>query len=317
MASVVERVELDTFVAVDWSANGAPKAGRDSIWVALATTDGWRPATPLTANPRTRHAATAELRGFLREAVEAGRRVLVGTDFPHGYPRGTAAALGLGSGAPWRALWDELARLVEDDDHNRSNRLAVAAALNRRIAADVSGPFWGRPATLARTDPHTAADLPARRNGVVDFPVAGLAEWRAVEAVLREGTPWRPMSVWQTYGVSVGSQTLTGLPRLASLRDDPDLRDRSRVWPFETGFADDLPAAGPLIVHAEVWPRPLEDRFDPALVPDQAQVDAVVAWLAEHATAGTLGDLLAAPPGLGDRERAAVLAEEGWVLGVT
>ena len=40
----------------------------------------------------------------LRQFVAGGERVLVGFDFPYGYPAGFAAALDL-TGPPWLAVW--------------------------------------------------------------------------------------------------------------------------------------------------------------------------------------------------------------------
>ena len=43
-----------------------------------------------------------------------GKRVLIGFDFPFGYPAGFAARLGL-SGPPWQGVWAEIARLVRGE----------------------------------------------------------------------------------------------------------------------------------------------------------------------------------------------------------
>lgn len=60
-------------------------------------------------------------------------RWLVGFDFPNTYPRGFATGLGL-SGAPWRAVWEEITGLA-----------AVARYLAERdgqgrLVADLRGP---------------------------------------------------------------------------------------------------------------------------------------------------------------------------------
>jgi hypothetical protein len=81
---------FDRYVAVDWSANNTPKLGQDSIWACIAT----RAATDiLTRNHRTRRVAESWLLSQLTAAVEAGERILVGMDFPYGYPSGFAGAL--------------------------------------------------------------------------------------------------------------------------------------------------------------------------------------------------------------------------------
>ena len=84
------RVTLfDGYVAVDWSANGSPKQGRDSIWLAAR---GWG-GTEAPENPPTRSEAVARIEALMRRATAAGRRLLFGFDFPFGYPAGTARIL--------------------------------------------------------------------------------------------------------------------------------------------------------------------------------------------------------------------------------
>src|SRR6266536_537587 len=114
---------FDTFVIVDWSAANQPKTGRDSIWICRLDPDG-----ETFCNPPTRHAARGVLGGMLERASGRGERVVVGFDFPFGYPAGFAARLGL-TGTPWRALWDEIALLLHNDENNRNDRFEIAAAL--------------------------------------------------------------------------------------------------------------------------------------------------------------------------------------------
>lgn len=77
---------FDAHVMVDWSAASVPRTGRDSIWVCWHGADG-----ESLENPSTRHAAKALLAGRLAAAAARGERVLVGFDFPFGYPTGFAA----------------------------------------------------------------------------------------------------------------------------------------------------------------------------------------------------------------------------------
>ena len=81
---------FETFVMVDWSAATVPRTGRDSIWICWHAKDGER-----LENPPTRQAAKVLLADWLAAAVERGERVLIGFDFPFGYPAGFAARLGL------------------------------------------------------------------------------------------------------------------------------------------------------------------------------------------------------------------------------
>src|SRR5215831_12368907 len=115
---------FDTFAIVDWSAAAVPRIGRDSIWICWHAPDGER-----LENPPTRRAAKRLLGDWLAAALARRERVLLGFDFPFGYPSGFAARLGL-SGQPWRAVWDEVARLVQDDEDNANNRFDVAAVFN-------------------------------------------------------------------------------------------------------------------------------------------------------------------------------------------
>jgi hypothetical protein len=318
---------FDAIVTVDWSAANRPgPAGGapNGIWVAVAVDD--RPCE--VAPHATRAAAATALRDRLVALAQQGRRALVGVDVAFGYPAGTAAALGCpGDVPPWRAVWDLLAARITDDAANRSNRFAVAAALNARVtgppgggrASDAGlrhrerpGPFWGVPARQA------VPGVLVPRKPALPFALPGggaLAEHRATERALRAHRH-HPKSVWQLYGAgSVGSQSLLGIPRLAALRDDPALAPISAVWPFETGFTADPAAGRPAIVHAEVYPSLVDP--DPALHPvhDARQVLALADALRRADAAGDLASLLAGanvPTG----DRAVAVAEEGWILGV-
>jgi hypothetical protein len=233
---------FDRYITVDWSANGGPKSGKDSIWICDLRAAGG----PVTANPSTRWKAEEQLRNLLMEAVDHGERVLIGFDFPYGYPRGFAAALGL-EGPPWSATWRYLAAQVEDSQSNRNNRFEVASAINARLDPHA---FWGLPATR-RLD-----SLSMRRDQVryrIEGEAVGLAEWREVELLLRQRGS-RPQSTWKLFGAgSVGSQALMGIPVVYRLRNDPSLANISRVWPFEVNVPK-LPKGRQAVIHAEIWP---------------------------------------------------------------
>ena len=206
---------FDTFIMVDWSAANVPRIGRDSIWLCRRDIEG-----ETLVNAPTRYAAKELIGQWLAAAGE--RRVLLGFDFPFGYPAGFAARLGL-SGPPWRAVWDEIAALIEDDKENRNNRFDVAEALNRRVSGG-GFPFWGCPKAPARA--HLAGKHHRRHDS------DGLAERRLVDLHIPSAQP-----CWKLLGAgSVGGQALTGIPVARALRDDPRWRDRTQVWPFETGL---------------------------------------------------------------------------------
>ena len=85
---------FDTHIVVDWSARSRPspvRPGKDAIWWALARTDGGEAREPEYA--RTRHEAIRRLARLMADELDAGRRVLVGFDFPFGYPAGVAGRL--------------------------------------------------------------------------------------------------------------------------------------------------------------------------------------------------------------------------------
>ncbi|MFZ9015941.1 MAG: cobalamin biosynthesis protein CbiG [Ilumatobacteraceae bacterium] len=281
-----DRRLFDRYVVVDWSANGRPKCGRDSIWIAVARRSG-----PVeSCNPSTRRAAES----IIADVLATGRdRTLVAVDASLGFPAGAAEWFGLEGDEPWRAMWDHLAGRLVDDERNRNDRFEVAAELNRRRAP---GPFWGCPAgrSIDGLDPRKPHEHP-------------LAEFRTVETVLRSDG-FRPASVWQLLGAgSVGSQTLTVLPVLERVRR----RGGAEVWPFSTGF--DLPMIGPSeVVVAEIWPTvfPVDPGEHP--VRDAAQVMSVARYLRSADERSDLGRWFR-PPGASADIPSAV-AEEGWLL---
>ncbi|MGB0094955.1 MAG: hypothetical protein WBP81_20775 [Solirubrobacteraceae bacterium] len=292
---------FDRYIAVDWSASNQPKSGKDSIWSCVGDDHGEEQLE--TANHRTRRAAEAWLLEQLTAAVHAGQRVLLGLDFPYGYPAGFAAALNLG-GEPWRAVWKYLECHISDDELNVSNRFEVAAGLNRQLGGHA--PFWGRPEKLK------LAALPVRKEVVYDAPeLVGLSEWRQAERRLQSLKAW-PQSVWKLAGAgAVGSQSLVGIPVVARLRDHEALRHVSRIWPFEVHVRN-ARAGSPAVVHAEIWPTIVPFADEPGSCRDEQQVRAVVRHWRGQDRVGHLANLFAAAPA-----NDAVLREEGWVLGVS
>ncbi len=291
---------FDTYIAVDWSANNEPKSGKDSIWSCL----GDEGAIELrVANHRTRRAAEAWLLGALTAAARARKRVLVGLDFPYGYPTGFAAALEV-EGEPWKGVWAYLDRHVRDDERNVSNRFDVAADVNRQLGR--YAPFWGRPKHLM------LPSLPFLKEVAYLGPheSGGLSEWRQVEQQLHRVRIW-PQSVWKLFGPgTVGSQSLVGIPVVRRLRDHAALRDVSRVWPFEV-LVPNLHVGSPAVVHAEIWPSIVPFAHEMGSCPDEQQVRAVVQHWRRLDRVDQLAGLFAAAP-----DNISVRHEEGWVLGV-
>jgi precorrin-8X/cobalt-precorrin-8 methylmutase len=291
---------FDSFVIVDWSAASEPKVGRDSIWICAVDRDG---AERLVENPRTRHSAKNLLGELLSDAMARGERVLLGFDFPFGYPAGFAQRLGLNGAPPWRAVWDEIAARLKDAENNNNDRFTVAAEFNRRVS-NGAFPFWGCPVRFT----HDFLG-PKHHNG---HAADGLAEKRLIDRWMVGAQP-----CWKlAYTGSVGSQSLTGIPVVRALRDDPGWAEGARIWPFETGL--DAPDAAQ-IVFAEVWPswwrRDIRADYGPPN--DKAQVRTVAGIFAAADRAGALPMWFTGDPTLSDEQRRIVETEEAWTLGVT
>ncbi len=286
---------FDNFVIVDWSAANVPRIGRDSIWICRHCG-----GDETLVNPPTRRAAKSLIADWLMTALTRGQRVLLGFDFPFGYPAGFATRLDLG-GPPWRAVWDEIASLVHDDETNRNNRFDVAETFNRRVSG-AAFPFWGCPAAPART--HLAGKHHRGHDS------GGLAERRLVDLYIPSAQP-----CWKLLGAgSVGGQALTGIPVARALRDDPRWWRQAQVWPFETGLRAPVAAA---IVIAEIYPSLWAVSPLPGEAKDRAQVRTVARSLAEFDRTGELATLFAGDPGLAPDQRRRIETEEAWTLGVT
>lgn len=281
---------FDRYVAVDWSAAGRPVRGPDSIWIGAC--DGRRGAHVRWSNPPTRRTAERELRELL-----AGReRTLVAIDVSLGYPAGTSEVFGISGATPWRAMWTYVAERLADDEANRNDRFALAAALNRRAGGN--GPFWGCPAGSSYDG------LPPRRPAT-----SSVARFRRTEErLLAAGR--RPASGWQLLGAgSVGSQTLTALPVVHRLLVSGPVE----IWPFTTGL--DVPVTADSAIVAETWPTAFDLDLGGVAVRDAAQVEGVVRRLRAADESGELAAWFTPP--VTATERAAAEREEGWILSPT
>ena len=286
---------FDTFIAVDWSAASVPVKGANSIWISRRRAKPGGQGHRLL-NFSTRFEAEAFLGREIERSQSEGTRLLMGFDFPFGYPQGFAARLvaqapangeaalnAVGDTAPWRVIWRVFSALIEDDERNANNRFAVGAELNRWLGFD-EGPFWGCPRQHA--GPNLSPFRPATHI---------LAERRLCEVPVPKSQPgWK-----LAYVGSVGSQGLMGIPVLERLRQ----RLGVMVWPFEP-----VPAEGPAQVFTELylslWPVPAmggpckdADQVSAMTAGWRRRPDALARWLTE-----------AYPE--------EVRTEEGWVLGV-
>ena len=289
-----------THVIVDWSARSKPSPAlptKDAIWWAVAR-DG---IVDEPAYARTRHDAVERLAALIAAELDAARQVLIGFDFPFGYPAGVAAHLTGQASA--LALWNWLAVLIEDAGDNTNNRFAVAEEINRTYPG--LGPFWGRPGTWPYPEVPTRES--SRTGREAHPPERRIADHRAIGA----------KTVWQlAYAGSVGSQVLLGLPALKRLMEDPRLKDRLAVWPFDTGLrAPQAPA-----VIAEIYPsllrREVKEHKNEGEIPDAAQVRINAEAFARLDALGGLGPLFQGAPFLDATERRIIETEEAWILGL-
>lgn len=263
-------MHFDRILVVDWSAANAPTPARpspDAIWIA-DTAGG-------ETYHRTRHSATAQLNDAITQALDSGDTLLIGADFPFGYPAGFAKGL-LSANATALDIWDWIAQNLHDTATNQSNRFELAAQINAHFPG--VGPFWGHPPT------QNHSDLPAK--GTLRHS-HGLPERRTVEQLIP-----RAQTVWKLYTTgSVGSQALTGIARLNSLR-----RPGVAVWPFER------PAQ---ITLAEIYPALIDDQVKSAQSPGTIKDQLQTRLLARHLMTTQPLDLRAPP----------IARVEGWILG--
>lgn len=214
---------FDTVVMVDWSGGNdrGAQPKKDAIWAAVRRGDVAEAPVYL----RNRQVAESWLSDLLHAELAVGRRVLVGFDFPFGYPAGFCRSL-TGQDDPL-ILWDWFNDRIEDAP-SANNRFDIAGEINRAIG-DGIGPFWGTTFQNREYD-GLARNKESYRN---PFPEKRVCETRANGA----------FSCWQlAYNGAVGSQVMMGLPVLARLRREFPVA----VWPFE-GL--DAP-----IAFVEIWP---------------------------------------------------------------
>jgi hypothetical protein len=290
---------FQAYIMVDWSAAAKPATGADSIWIGMIKRNVRFQPTYEAHNPATRAEAEALLAGALGDFSKRNERVLVGFDFPLGFPAGTAAALKL-EGPPWSALLDFIAAEIRDKPNNANNRFQVAAKMNRLMTGEAF-PFWGAPARDAQT---TLTVKRPREHRKGDLPEFRLAETAAKGAA----------SVWKLYYQgSVGGQALTGAPMIRRLMKQ---RPGVRVWPFETGWRPLQTAdlEGVEALFAEIYPSMFAIQPAANEIKDAAQVRAAAEHFAALDEKGQLGRSFG--PAADDPRRDIVEREEGWILGV-
>lgn len=298
---------FSAYVIVDWSAAAKPTTGADSVWIGVVKRDVRFRLTYETFNPPTRLEAETKLAAILDDLKKRGERALVGFDFPLGFPRGFSQALALKGEQPWRAVWDQLAKMVKDKTDNTNNRFGVGSELNRRLTGGPF-PFWGVPPKDTLT---TLQPKKTREHGPDDLP-----EFRHADVAAQPTKGGGAHSIWKLYyNGSVGGQAIMGIPAARRLRDARG--DAARVWPFETGFKalTEADLEGVSVVIAEVYPSLIKAVQAAGEVKDAAQVRALAEHFAKLDEAGKLAALFG--PSKGAPEDVVVDAEtqEGWILG--
>lgn len=293
---------FSAYVIVDWSAAAKPTTGADSVWIGVLKRDVRFRLTFESHNPATRQEAETKLAAILDDFKKRGERALVGFDFPLGFPRGFAKALSLPGEHAWRAVWDQLNKMVKDKADNTNNRFGVGSEINRRLTGGPF-PFWGCPPKDALT---TLQPKRTREHGPDDLP-----EFRHADLAAKGAH-----SIWKLYyNGSVGGQAIVGIPAARRLKDARG--EAVRVWPFETGFKalTEADLDGVAVVIAEVNPAMAKASPAPGEIKDLAQVRALAEHFAKLDEAGKLGAVFAPSKDIAADTVVDAETQEGWILG--
>lgn len=301
---------FDAYIMVDWSAANKPTMGANSIWIGVLAKDARLRHQFRAVNIDTRVKARAFIEDMVTKLTRRGDKILLGFDFSLGYPVGTAEAIGLDTAdtPPWRAMHTHLASKLKDKPDNTNGRYAVAAGMNYAISKGPF-PFWGAPkrdqvSTLSGTKPEFDDSRP-------------VSEYRLIETYMRKTKQGAPKSAWQlSYSGSVGSQSLMGIPHVHALRDSlPD----ARIWPFEFDMqtpVTDETLENVQVVIAEIYPSLIPVKPVSGEVADETQIREISRHYCELDAKGRLSGAFSGPETLTEGEKAKIIAEEGWILGV-
>lgn len=292
---------FNAYVIAQWSAASKPTTGADSVWIGVLKRDVRFRLAFEAHNLPTRAQGEALIATILEDRVKRRERTLVGFEFPLGFPRGLAAGLKLAGDEPWRAVWDQLAKMVKDKPDNTNNRFGVGSEINRRLTGGPF-PFWGCPPrdTLTTLQPKRG-----REHGPGDVP-----EFRYLDTERKSVNP-----VWKLYyNGAVGGLAILGIAMARRLRARfPSMR----AWPFETGWKAlaEADLAGIDVVAAEVADAGVKVQPQPGELKDPARLRALAEHLAKLDEAGKLGALFASTRRVSPEITHAVEREEGWALG--
>ncbi|MBT8424121.1 MAG: molybdopterin guanine dinucleotide synthesis [Silicimonas sp.] len=266
----------DSFVMVDWSSGNdrGPTPKKDAIWIG-AVLAGCE-CEPVYQ--RNRQIAEATLAALIEDELRSGRRLMIGFDFPFGYPEGFAHHVV--SRPDPLALWDWFAAHLFDTPE-ANNRFDLAGRLNHLFPG--IGPFWFN--GLKRDIP----DLPHKGTDRRDH---GMPERRHAEAQAKGTFP-----LWQMGGAgAVGGQAMTGMATLSRLR--ARFLGTISVWPFEP--------LNTRVAFVEIWPSLIGRQV--ALQADAIKDCAQVRCLARAMSRLQPAEL--------DRMLDVAAPEEGWIMGL-
>ena len=282
---------FDNYLMVDWSASKDPIMGENSIWLAFLVKGEFIDLE--FPNPCTRHLAYKVIGNLLKKTEG---RTIVGFDFPFGYPADSYDGFKCDN---WAELWDLISKEIDDKPNNSNNRFEVASDFNEFFYnAGMGTPFWGHPKN--RCYPHLENEAPQGYGKTLP------TEFRTVEKLVKDPPRINPKSVWQLFcGVTVGSQTLMGIPVVNKLREDLDCS----VWPFETINQDPKKQ----FVLAEIYPS-IWKTIEKGRTYDERQVKTVAKNIAYLDETNTLKNLLQAPHIHSKKDD--IINKEGWILGV-
>lgn len=261
---------------VDWSSGNdrGPSPKKDAIWIGAVL--GGQEQEPVYL--RNRQVAELFIEGLIESEQAKGRKLLIGYDFPFGYPRGFAAKV-TGSSDPL-TLWDWYADHLKDSPQS-NNRFDLAGRLNGLFPG--IGPFWFN---------GVKRDIPGLPHKGTDRRQHGMPERRVAETYAKGA-----FSLWQMGGAgAVGGQAMTGMASLARLRNKyPEL---IRVWPFEPLDSS--------VAFVEIWPSLISDRVteEADRIKDRAQVRCLARAISRLA------------PEVLEEMLSVEAAEEGWILGL-
>jgi hypothetical protein len=317
---------FDYYIMVDWSGGNSRSANRPNcIWLAHGALNDHQPATE---SPRSRTEAIERIVQLLCQFYELNEqgRALACLDFGFAFPRGLASHLPpiVPDCQLWHRVWSYLETHIQDDigtrvgrrPSNKSNRFDVANNLNLLIQQNALGPFWCVDPTWRNKQVAAGVQVMIPQNQPRDFiSNAGLPIplFRIVDELIQSDFPFRLFG-----NGSVGSQILTGIPKLQQLRQSQALRRhcQNQVWPFETGWAGaddaDWLNSEVRLVLAEIYPSvraALEDD-----VVDRSQVRAMWHWARDLDHENQLRARFERPKELTDEQEVIVRCEEGWIL---